>query len=138
MSHQRKDNYRIMDTANANIIREQLKYYRESRNYSQQTVADYLQISRSAYTNYEIGCRVPDIFTLDRLARLYSVAIESFLYPKRLYNTLTYLQENAYVQNKVPATELDAEETALIYNYRKLSPRDKMELPHIADYKAHH
>lgn len=127
-----------MDTSNTNILKDQLKYYRENRNYSQKTVADYLQISRTAYTNYEIGCRTPDIFILDKLARLYSVAIEAFLYPKSLYNTFSYLKDTAYEQHKAPAIELNNDETELIFNYRKLNSKDQQELNHLAEYKTKH
>ena len=45
-----------------------LKALRESKGVSQQTVADYLGITRQAYGNYETGKRQADYTALLRLA----------------------------------------------------------------------
>lgn len=128
----------MMETQNSLLLKEQLKHYRENRGYSQQTVADYLQISRTAYVNYERGLRLPDIYTLDKLARLYSISIEKFLYPKTIYNTYKPLIVSQYEENKEPDVCLSADELELLYFYRQLNDRDREEIKHLANYKMTH
>ncbi|MCI6018313.1 MAG: helix-turn-helix transcriptional regulator [Schaedlerella sp.] len=120
------------------ILKEQMRKFREDRNYSHQYVAQYLQLTRSAYTNYENGFRLPDIFILDKLARLYNVSIEAFLYPPTLYNSFKELHNLSYDHDRVPDIQLDENEKRLIYFFRQLSDRDKDELLHLADYKTSH
>lgn len=57
-------------------VGETLKYLRTKRNESQQHVADNLQITRQALTNYENDRREPDIKTLVKLADYYMVSID--------------------------------------------------------------
>ena len=120
------------------ILKEQMRKFREDRNYSHQYVAQYLQLTRSAYTNYENGFRLPDIFILDKLARLYNVSIEAFLYSPTLYNSFKELHNLSYDHDHVPDIQLDENEKRLIYFFRQLSDRDKDELLHLADYKTSH
>ena len=53
-----------------------LKELRLSSGKTQQSVADYLNISRASYTNIENGKRDPDTQTLIKLAELFSVSID--------------------------------------------------------------
>lgn len=128
-----------MDKQQYNIIlKEQLRKFRDDRNYSQQYVAQYLQLTRAAYANYENGLRLPDVLTLDKLARLYNVSIEAFLYPPSLYNSYKKLHKLSYDRKREPEIELDEQEKLMIYKFRQLSDRDKEELLYLADYKAEH
>lgn len=117
------------------ILKEQLRKYREDRNYSQKYVANYLQISRSAYANYENGSRLPDIFTLDKLARLYNVSMEAFLYPPSLYNSFIKAHDLPYENELTPIIQLNESEKLLLYHFRQISDRDKNELLHLLQYK---
>lgn len=56
-----------------------LKALRERRQVSQQAVADYLQITRQAYGNYETGNREPDVDTLMKLSAYFAVSIDGLL-----------------------------------------------------------
>ena len=60
-----------------------LKDLRTSRNISQQVVADYLEISRQAYSNYETGARTPDYETLLKLGEFFSVSVDELLTGKK-------------------------------------------------------
>ena len=55
-----------------------LRRLREDRGYTQQILADYLGVSKQAYSNYELGKRTPDITTLHKLSKFYQVPMESF------------------------------------------------------------
>ncbi len=50
---------------------------------SQREVADMLHINRSTYTYYETGKTSPDLETVRRLAILFSIPPEAFLYPEK-------------------------------------------------------
>ena len=49
---------------------------RKQKKVTQQDVADYLDISRQAYSNYETGKRSPDIEILIKLSDFFSVSID--------------------------------------------------------------
>ena len=56
-------------------VNDNLKVARESAHRSQQQVADYLGITRQAYSHYEVGRRKPDYETLLKLAEFYGVSV---------------------------------------------------------------
>lgn len=63
-----------MGTVNNN-----LKAAREKKHISQQEVADYLGITRQAYSHYEVGRRKPDYETLLKLSEFYGVSVLDLL-----------------------------------------------------------
>lgn len=56
-----------------------LRNLRESRNLSQQDLADRLKINRSTYARYELGQTQPDFSTLQSIADFYDVSIDYIL-----------------------------------------------------------
>lgn len=56
-----------------------LKILRAQKGVSQQVVADYLEITRQAYSNYENGNRDPDNETLLKLAEYFEVSVDCIL-----------------------------------------------------------
>ncbi|MGY3717014.1 helix-turn-helix domain-containing protein [Sutcliffiella cohnii] len=61
------------------MLADNLLKIRKRKNYTQQRVADYLGITRPAYTAYEKGNRQPDYETLKKLSALYDVTIDYLL-----------------------------------------------------------
>ena len=59
----------------ANTFGETLKELRESKNLSQQQLANYLYVNRSSISNWESGRRIPDIIILSRLAQVLNIDI---------------------------------------------------------------
>ena len=57
-------------------------YYRKKKGVSQQTVADYLGITRQAYWNYENAKREADYETLLKLAAYFETSIENLISEK--------------------------------------------------------
>ncbi|GMG71776.1 helix-turn-helix transcriptional regulator [Priestia megaterium] len=53
-----------------------LTYLRKKKNVTQQKVADYLGITRPAYTAYEQGKRQPDYETLTKIADFFDVTVD--------------------------------------------------------------
>lgn len=58
---------------------EHLKELRLEKGVSQQIVADYLEITRQAYSNYENGNREPDYETLLKLAEYFGTTVDTIL-----------------------------------------------------------
>lgn len=56
-----------------------LKTHRKQHGYTQQEVADILEISRQAYSNYEHGKRLPSLPVLIKLADLYHVSLDDLV-----------------------------------------------------------
>ena len=56
-----------------------LKELRSSKGVSQQIVAEYLGISRQAYSNYENGNREPDFETLLKLGEFFNCSVDYIL-----------------------------------------------------------
>lgn len=56
-----------------------LKKFRKERGFTQQEVADYLNVGRSSYTKYESAVHIPDIYVLDKLATLFNVTIDELV-----------------------------------------------------------
>ena len=67
-----------------------LKELRLQRKLTQQDVADYLNISRSAYTNYETDRRGPDKDTLLKLSEFFDVSIDYLMDSKRTESKLDF------------------------------------------------
>lgn len=60
-------------------IYERLKHLRKERNLLQKDIADFLNVSKSAYGYYEQGRNEPDIRTILKLADLYQVSTDYLL-----------------------------------------------------------
>ncbi|MDE3837895.1 XRE family transcriptional regulator [Bacillus methanolicus] len=61
------------------MLAERLVKLRKENNYTQQRVADFLGITRPAYTAYERGTRQPDYDILTKLADFYDVSVDYLL-----------------------------------------------------------
>lgn len=59
-------------------IGSKLQSLRKARGFSQQLVADRLDIKRSTLSNYEIGRRLPSLTDLGRMAEFYGVGLDYF------------------------------------------------------------
>ncbi len=64
------------------ILSQNLRYLRLENNLTQHKVADYLNISRSAYAYYESAASLPSCQSLLRLSSLYHVSIDELLKTK--------------------------------------------------------
>ena len=61
------------------MVIKRLKDLREDRDLKQQQVADYLGITRSAYSNYENGIREIPLAVLMKAADFYQVSVDYML-----------------------------------------------------------
>lgn len=60
--------------------RNRLKALRQEKDYTQEYVANKIDIKRSAYAHYENCTREPDSETLSKIADLFDVSIDYILY----------------------------------------------------------
>lgn len=58
---------------------EKLRAARESRGYTQQQVADYMEIDKSTYCGYETGKRQPDVQKIKQLSKILGVSGDELL-----------------------------------------------------------
>lgn len=63
------------------LLLDSLRTLRLNVGMKQETVADFLHISRSTYSYYETGGATPSVFTLYSLCQLYDVPMETFFAP---------------------------------------------------------
>lgn len=58
-----------------------LKGLRQKHHLTQQTLGNYLNISKQGYCHYENGTRIPDFYILEKLASLYNMSLSELLSP---------------------------------------------------------
>lgn len=61
------------------MVRDRLRNLRNEKDLTQQDLADFLGITRPAYTAYESGRRQPDNETLSKLADFFGVSVDYLL-----------------------------------------------------------
>ncbi|MCM1267513.1 MAG: helix-turn-helix domain-containing protein [Bacteroidales bacterium] len=99
--------------------REIIRDLREDRDIKQKTVAEYLNVSQQAYSNYENGRREIPIRVIVKLADYYEVSTDYLLGAKRHYAGSTDLS-----QKYVGAITMHD----IVYEIQKLSPQSKRDL----------
>ncbi len=68
---------------NKKDLGDRLRRFRKRAGMSQDDVAIYLNLSRSAYTYYETGKSEPSLQSIVTLAKLYNVTTDEILIPKK-------------------------------------------------------
>ncbi len=79
-----------------NIFTENLKKFRLAKGFTQEQVADRLNINTQTVSRWECGTTLPDVLTLPELARLYEVTVDDF-YKKSTVAYDNYAQRLASV-----------------------------------------
>jgi transcriptional regulator with XRE-family HTH domain len=101
---------------NMNKLADHLKYLRKQRNWTQEEVAQHLNMSRSQISKWENGELLPDLQSLEKLSELYNVSID-FLVGKRT-NKKELLRE----VNRIYQTDHVDEKMLDIIDYLKQNP----------------
>lgn len=111
-----------------------LKYLRKVHNYTQDELAEFLNISRQAYSNYENSKRTPDLDTLMRFCALYSLSLDALVKTdlsakEPLVNQEQVLENIIYYPGMDIASGntiyLTKEETEFITKFRSLSSENR-------------
>ena len=61
------------------MLGEKMKLIRNYNGYSQRQIAEILKIERSTYASYETGRNRPDIFAVQRFAKIFYVSVDYIL-----------------------------------------------------------
>ena len=61
------------------MISDQIKFYRKSLGFTQQEVAERLNISRQGYLYYEKGTREPNVETIKKLCLIFDCTADELL-----------------------------------------------------------
>jgi len=110
-----------------------LKRLRQNNSFTQQQVADALNIDRSTYAYYESGKTTPDINALIKLARVFNVSFNDLLEDENLPQGVADTGRSEYrYQNRARISntvyELTKAEKQLIIYFRIMSPERQKEL----------
>lgn len=107
------------------MLSQTLKKLRENCGYTQQQVADALNLERSTYTYYETGKTTPDINTIVKLAKIFNVSFIDIFEQEEREQTRSFNDYSLYskddLRNVVHIYELSKMEKVLISLYRLLT-----------------
>ncbi len=67
---------------NTNVIARYLQFLRKNNHYTQEDLAQKLDISRQAVSKWETGTAIPDLEILLKISKLYDMTINDILEPK--------------------------------------------------------
>lgn len=98
-----------------------LVFFRKAVGWTQQQIADMLNINRTTYTKYELGTSEPSLEILKKIASLLRVDINTLLDE----NTITAVYDIDSVDENL---QLSSEEMKLIAMFRQLEEEEKASL----------
>ncbi|MDR1241085.1 MAG: helix-turn-helix domain-containing protein [Oscillospiraceae bacterium] len=115
------------------MLSETLKKLRENSGYTQQQVANALNLERSTYSYYETGKTTPDINTVIKLAKIFNVSYIDIFEEEEKQQTCRLKDNEIDVKhnenrNLSHIYELKKDEKRLISFYRVLSEEEKQSL----------
>ncbi len=103
------------------VIGRNIKLLREANRFTQQQVADFLGIGRSAYSNYESGDREMPLDKLERVATLYGCELYDLIVEDD--NVLENMLVCAFRVDDVDTSDLNeiAAFKSIVMNYLKMN-----------------
>ena len=111
-------------------IGERLKRLRKINGFTQQLVADALNLDRSTYTYYEVGKTEPNHRTTIKLARIFEVSVQEIITgePVPASGETKNVQRPQFYYVRPDNEEKSNAERALITKYRSLPDNKREEL----------
>lgn len=111
-------------------LAKQMRTLRTVNHFTQQQVADILNIDRTTYTSYEISKNTPDIMLLDAFAKIFSVSIDFILnidtkHPEALCDEVDEYETS---RSESLVSQLSRAERTLLAEYRVLSEEDQQKV----------
>ena len=107
-----------------------LKYLRETNNYSQEQVAEKLDITRQSYIKYEKNICISDVFLLKKIAELYDVdyssIIENKLPKEYTYNVIDDKKEHPKENDlriDIPIENIEKFKQVFLYILKKVGAK---------------
>lgn len=107
------------------FLNKRLKEIRESQGYSQTAIANQLGVTRSAYSNWELGKRKSNQNHLQDLAKLFKIKVTDFIEKNSLlekYSKLTSTNQKKlkYYVDKLLSDQQQKEKILLLYSIKAL------------------
>ncbi len=106
-----------------------LRRLRTDHGYTQTQIGRKLNISRQAYSNYEIGKRIPDLDILIRIADIYHITLEELIMkPCTGAGVISQNSGPYYIGMEIESTDtiyLTKEEVELLTHYRNADEDDR-------------
>lgn len=97
------------------LLSRNIKLLRTIHGISQEELSDDICITRSTYSAYETGAKIPDLQTIDALAAIYDIGFESLINHDLSRGLL----------NRIYLSSSDRQLAALLNNYESLSVASK-------------
>lgn len=72
------------------MIAENIKHFREEKKISQSELAEKLNVTRQAVSNWECGKTEPDIETLHKISDIFEITIEELIYGTKRETTVIH------------------------------------------------
>lgn len=85
---------------NTNLIAGYLQFLRKIHHYTQEDLAQRLDISRQAVSKWEQGTTIPDIGLLLKISKLYDISINDILEPKIQPQRITDFEQISTIPEK--------------------------------------
>ena len=83
-----------------NIVSSSIKKLREERGMTQDELAEKLNVTRQAVSNWETGKTQPDIETLTRLAEIFDVSVERIIYGSERKEKIVHINREVQIGPK--------------------------------------
>lgn len=87
------------------IIAKNIRLMREASNYTQEDVASFLGIGRSAYSNYETGSRELPLFCMEKLADLYGC--DAYIMYEERHDVVENMLATAFRVDNLSASDME-------------------------------
>lgn len=96
---------------NTKILSKYLQYLRKNHHYTQEDLAEQLNVSRQAVSKWETGVSVPDLECLLRISKLYDISMNDILEPKIQSRRITDFEQISMIPETQLKEVLDQFET---------------------------
>ena len=83
-----------------NIVSHSIKKLREEKGMTQDELAEKLNVTRQAVSNWETGKTQPDIETLTRLAEIFDVSVERIIYGSERKERIVHINREVQIGPK--------------------------------------
>ena len=110
------------------FLAERLRQARLQAGYSQQNVADALNVNRATYTYYETGKTTPSISVLKLLAKIYNVSLMELLMDESEAGQLRDSSRSDSFDHIKYIYDLSADERLLVGIFRSATPEEQEEI----------
>jgi len=82
------------------MVGQNIKRFREEKGFSQEQLAERLNVTRQAVSNWENGKTQPDINTLHNIAGILEISIEELIYGEKQEKTVVHNHTHQHIDNK--------------------------------------